>query len=562
MVNWPLRKGGLLLIGLALNFITYAASEPRDTVKRWQGMSLRTNLLWDAVAEPNIGLEFPVGKHVSLGLNAGIKTWPRWLFWDNDNVQNTRHWRNYAVVPEVRYYFDQVYDGFFVGGDAIYTHFNVGNVTFPFHMYPEVENHRVQGSFWGGGLFAGYSWWLGQYIRIEAEAGVAAGLAAYDKFDCAHCGTKVAEVRKPAVVPKLGVNIAWNPVAKDKRPKPGMVVSGRDTLTVLSAPVAFVVHLGPVKAPATTGDLLAKDNTWVIPIENYRPFDYLTRPGKDSLQYVTFPVNSKDLDRNYGNNAATLDRIQAVIEKVRDEGRTREVLVSIVGLASIDGPQDANDTLAQARARAVARYFNERTFVSMRNFDYQGKGEAWDWFRAQLEAIPDGGEGLSAQEVKTLLDIVYEVSDADERERRIKAQPALYKKVAEKLLGDQRNSGYIRVYYGNAPDPATETFNHDVMELLKAKRYQDVVAKVEQDPKLMACTLSDAEAMNAYGVALYFTALDQKDTARETRALELLRRAAQLGSAAAAENLKGTETYGPARKEFEAWKEVMKDNER
>ena len=78
----------------------------------------------------------------------------------------------------------------------------------------------------------------------------------------------------------------------------------------------------------------------------------------------------------------------------------------------------------------------------------------------------------------------------------------------------------------------------------------------------MACTLSDPEAMNAYGVALYFTALDKKDTARETRALELLRRAAQLGSAAAAENLKGTETYGPARKEFEAWKEVMKDNER
>ena len=161
--------------------------------------------------------------------------------------------------------------------------------------------------------------------------------------------------------------------------------------------------------------------------------------------------------------------------------------------------------------------------------------------------------------MKTLLDIVYEVNDADERERRIKAQPALYKKVADSLLGDQRNSGYIRVYYGNAPDPATETFNHDVMELLKAKRYQDVVAKVEQDPKLMACTLSDPEAMNAYGVALYFTALDQKDTDQEIRALELMRRAAQLGSAAAAENLKGTETYGPARKEFEAWQEAMKE---
>ena len=31
MVSWPLRKGGLLLIGLAICFVTYAASEPRDT---------------------------------------------------------------------------------------------------------------------------------------------------------------------------------------------------------------------------------------------------------------------------------------------------------------------------------------------------------------------------------------------------------------------------------------------------------------------------------------------------------------------------------------------------
>lgn len=555
MVNWPLRKGGLLLIGLALNFITYAASEPRDTVKRWQGMSLRTNLLWDAAAEPNIGLEFPVGKHVSLGLNAGIKTWPRWLFWDNDNVQNTRHWRNYAVVPEVRYYFDQVYDGFFVGGDAIYTHFNVGNVTFPFHMYPEVENHRVQGSFWGGGIFAGYSWWLGQYIRIEAEAGVAAGLAAYDKFDCAHCGTKVGEVRKPAVVPKLGVNIAWNPVAKDKRPKPGVVVSGRDTLTVLSAPVAFVVHLKDVKAPDTAGDKLGKQNAWVVPIGNYRPLDHIMREGRDSILTVRYPLDSDALDLSFGKNGDVVDQIAAAVTALREDARTDEVLISVVGLASIEGPQERNDSLSIRRARAVVDALKARTGLNNRHFEVIGKGEAWDWFRAQLADAP---MGFSASEIETLQGIAA-LPDVEERERKLKADKALYQKVADKLLEDQRNAGYIRVYYGAAPDPATETFNHEVMDLLKAKRYQEVVAKVESDPKLMACTLSDAEAMNAYGVALYFTALDKKDTDQEIRALELMRRAAQLGSAAAAENLKGTETYGPARKEFEAWQEAMKE---
>ena len=545
---------GLALL-ITLPILGHAQNVPgesRDTVSRWQGMSIRTNLLWDGAAEPNIGVEFPVGKHVSLGANAGIKTWPRWLFWDNDNVQNTRHWRNYAVVPEVRYYFDQVYDGFFVGGDAIYTHFNVGNVTFPFNMYPEVENHRVQGSFWGGGLFVGYSWWLGQHFRIEAEAGVAAGLAAYDKFDCGHCGTKTGEVRKPAVVPKLGVNIAWNPVARDKRPQMGAVVSGRDTITVLTPPVAFVVQLKEIKAPETVPDRMAKQYDWVIPIEKYRPLDYLTRPGRDSVMYVTYPIDDDRLDPAFGKNAVTMDKLQEAIEVIRNAETTDEYLISIVGLASIEGPQARNDTLSVRRARAVANYLKEKTDIGPRHFEIIGKGEAWDWFRAQLDAAPAGNEKL--------LDILKTEPDFDKRERLIKADDKLYQYVKEKFLADQRNSGYIRVYYSNKPDPVTARWNGPVTELLKAKRYREAVAKVEQDPKLMACTLSDPEAMNAYGVALYFTALDQKDTARETRALELLRRAAQLGSEAARENLDGAAVYGPAWKEYEAWKEIMEEN--
>lgn len=544
---------GLALL-ITLPILGHAQNVPgesRDTVSRWQGMSIRTNLLWDGAAEPNIGVEFPVGKHVSLGANAGIKTWPRWLFWDNDQT-NPRHWRNFAVVPEARFYFDQVYDGFFVGADAIYTHFNVSNVKFPFGMYPEAQNNRLQGSFWGGGLFVGYSWWLGQHFRIEAEAGVAAGLAAYDKFDCGHCGTKTGEVRKPAVVPKLGVNIAWNPVARDKRPQMGAVVSGRDTITVLTPPVAFVVQLKEIKAPETVPDRMAKQYDWVIPIEKYRPLDYLTRPGRDSVMYVTYPIDDDRLDPAFGKNAVTMDKLQEAIEVIRNAETTDEYLISIVGLASIEGPQARNDTLSVRRARAVANYLKEKTDIGPRHFEIIGKGEAWDWFRAQLDAAPAGNEKL--------LDILKTEPDFDKRERLIKADDKLYQYVKEKFLADQRNSGYIRVYYSNKPDPVTARWNGPVTELLKAKRYREAVAKVEQDPKLMACTLSDPEAMNAYGVALYFTALDQKDTARETRALELLRRAAQLGSEAARENLDGAAVYGPAWKEYEAWKEIMEEN--
>lgn len=538
----------ILLLNLTVVF-SIAGSVPLYS----QDFSIRTNLAWDAVSEPNLGVEFPVGEHWSVGGDFGLKAWPRWLVWDWDNT-NPTHWRNFAVVPEVRYYLNEVYQGFFAGADALYTHYNVGAVPTPFHMYPEVENYRLQGSYWAGGLFAGYAWWPWQYWRLEVEAGAAVGLAAYDRYDCPHCGTKLAEERKVGVVPKLALNVAYNPVGKDKhqaRKASRMIVSGRDTITVLTPPVAFVVQLRDVKAPETQPDRLAKKNDWVIPIEKYRPLDYLTRPGRDSVMYVTFEVDSDVLKPEFGNNAKVLDQLQSAIETIRDAQTTDEILVSVVGLASIEGPQDRNDTLSVHRAKAVAEYLNQKTFVSKRCFETLGKGEAWDWFKAQLDADPAASDKL--------LGIVYNEPDADARERKIKADANLYKEVKDKYLRDQRNSGYIRIYYSNLPDEPTQKWNGAVMELLKGKNYAQAVRMVETDPALMARVESDAEAANAYGIALYFTALDNKDEAAEQRAIGLLEKAARLGSDAARHNLKGTETYGPARKEYEAWKELMNE---
>ena len=527
-----------------------------------QDFSIRTNLLWDAVSEPNLGIEFPLSDNWSIGGNFGLKAWPRWLAWDWDNKENTTHWRNFAIVPEVRYYLDQVYQGVFFGFDAIYTHYNVGNVTIP--LYPEVKDFRDQGSFWAGGLFAGYAWWPWQHWRLEVEAGAAVGLAAYDKFDCPHCGTKVAEVRKAAVVPKLALNVAYNPIARNKqkpRGKGGVeyVLSGTDTITVMTPPVVFTVHLTDVKAPETTGDSLAKESNWVIPIQNYRPLDYLTRPGCDSVLYVKFPLDSWELIKDIKPNAKVLDQLTDAINLLKEDNRTSEMLISIVGMASIEGPRHRNDTLSIRRARVVADYLNQETGVSRRFFETIGKGEAWDWFKAQLEAIPEGGEGLTSEQVTTLLAILYGESDADARERIIKSDAKLYAAVRDNFLEDQRNSGYIRVYYNNEPDQPTEDYNGKVLPLLKAKRYHDAVRVLNANPELKERALQDAEAANAYGIAMYFTALDNKDEAQEADAIELIKTAARNGSEAAKHNLEGIETYGPARKEFEAWQEAMKD---
>ena len=79
----------------------FAVLKPYTAVA--QGVSVRTNLLWDfAAAEPNLGLEWAPAEHWSLGVNAGFKPWMRYLAWDNDRT-NPAQWRNLTVVPEFRF---------------------------------------------------------------------------------------------------------------------------------------------------------------------------------------------------------------------------------------------------------------------------------------------------------------------------------------------------------------------------------------------------------------------------------------------------------------------------
>lgn len=195
----------ILLLGA---FAPQAAhAQQQDTLRR--GLSLRSNLFYAASATPNLGFELPLGDHFSLGMNAGLKTWPRFLFWDGDDPAKPKHWKHLLVAPELRFWPDAVYEGWFLGADLIYTHFNVGAVRFPFGMYPDVRNYRLQGDFYGIGLFGGHSWWLGERWRIEAEAGLGVGYKQAGIYECEHCGTRLGARKGLALVPKMGLNLSY-----------------------------------------------------------------------------------------------------------------------------------------------------------------------------------------------------------------------------------------------------------------------------------------------------------------------------------------------------------------
>lgn len=441
----------LTIKNLALSLVSAGLFVIASQSASAQGVSLRTNLAWDAVAEPNLGIEFPIAEHWSLGANAGLKAWPRWLAWDW-NTENATHWRNFAVVPEARFYFDQVYDGLFLAGDIIYTHYNVGSVKFPFGLYPAVRDYRLQGDFYGGGLSVGYSWWMGPHWRIEAEAGVGVGYAKADKFECAHCGSQVGTHQGVALVPKLGVNIAYNFKRREQKKQEILEI-----IAPMQPEPAKEPEVQPEPEPQAEPELPILRHPVVRPASEYKPYtpDRVLRKEKGAL-YVYFPKNSGSLERSFTDgaysrdNGPTLDEIMEVTAEILKDPVASVSCIQIVGLSSVDGPSDVNRSLSLDRAKSLKQYIQDRLPVPDGLFETVGGGEAWTELKDILQDLQKGiGESpLTPQQLQQVLDILDSETQSDARERRLRALDGgkIFRILSEGLLKDLRNSGYVRVY--------------------------------------------------------------------------------------------------------------------
>ncbi len=192
-----------------------------------QSVALRTNLLYDATLSPNLGAEVRLGSSWAAGVNFGFNAW------DIDKQKNKK-WRHLLISPNVRHYFGQKRDtlhhytyegnrlvsvrhdsvaiynsGHYLEFDAIYSHYNVGNVKFPFGLYKSVRDRRLQGDLLALGGKYGYSWILARDWRVEAEMGVAVGYAWFKEYDCPHCGTYLGEGDRIFLLPQLGINVVY-----------------------------------------------------------------------------------------------------------------------------------------------------------------------------------------------------------------------------------------------------------------------------------------------------------------------------------------------------------------
>lgn len=285
----------------------------------------------------------------------------------------------------------------------------------------------------------------------------------------------------------------------------------------------WTVPFSPVVAdvPDFTGRAgqLQRDNPVLQHISRYRPYDStrILRREEGAL-YVHFPLDKWTLLEDFRSNGPTLAAIVDITRQIMADTASMVKIIQIVGLASPEGPQKRNRLLADRRADELRRYIADRVPEAADSlFEVIGGGEAWTELRSQIEELDFDGRD-------ELLEIIDTEPDPDRRERRIKAlrRGRPYSYLRDNVLSDQRNSGYLRIYYDYVPDTAARRIN-DASALLRQGRYAEAL------PELRALS-ADPRSWNALAVALYMTGSGPE-------AIDLFRRAADRGSEQARANL-------------------------
>lgn len=153
-----------------------------------QDIAVKSNLLYDATATVNLGIEFPLAAKWTFDLSGNYMGW---------KITDSSRWKHWMLQPEARYWFCDRFVGHFLGVHAHGGKYNIGGIDNGINFlgtdFSQLSDYRYQGWFLGAGIGYGYSWILNKHWNLEAEIGLGYAYTRYDKFPCANCGDKLAE---------------------------------------------------------------------------------------------------------------------------------------------------------------------------------------------------------------------------------------------------------------------------------------------------------------------------------------------------------------------------------
>lgn len=147
-----------------------------------QHIALKNNLAYDATLTPNLSLEIVLAKRMTLDLGGGYNPF---------TFRDKKKFKHWLAQPELRFWTCEKFNGTFFGIHAHGGEFSVANLDLPFGFLKQLQDHRYEGYFYGGGISIGHQWVLAKHWNLEASIGGGYARLEYDKYECKACTPKL-----------------------------------------------------------------------------------------------------------------------------------------------------------------------------------------------------------------------------------------------------------------------------------------------------------------------------------------------------------------------------------
>lgn len=315
-------------------------------------VDLKTNLLMDATATINLGVEFPLGRRWSMDVSGNYNGW---------TLSDNRKWKHWLVQPEFRFWTKTRQRGHFIGIHLLGGEYNLNRMHLPFKMYPSTADRRHEGWGVGAGFTYGYRWNFSERWGMEGQLGLGWIYTEYDKFCPKNCGVRVSSGSKHWFGPtKIALNLIYR-FGKKKR----MAEAAR--LAALNAPK-------PIIEERIVRDTVIKLRDTVVihasePARMFRNETYVLH-----LQYE---AGSAKIVRTLADNGERLAAFKEFIDRIQGDSTVVIQRISLTGYCSIEGTAQYNDRLSSTRAHSLQEYLLD-FYPWMKDIMYtDGRGEDW-----------------------------------------------------------------------------------------------------------------------------------------------------------------------------------------